>query len=230
MRVVRGRAADPEADRRVTAELLARTAETGVPAVRAWAPHRQIAFGRRDATSPRYEAARAVAAERGYPPLERDVGGRAVAYGGSTLAFVHAIPIDDVRHGIAARYEAAAAAVLDALCELGAEVRRGEPPASFCPGTHSLRGGGKTVGIAQRVRRGAALVAGCVVVTDREGLASVLEAVYGALGVPFDPRSVGSVAAAGGPDDPCRVARAIERALVDGRETAVERLGAESGR
>ncbi|MFD1526367.1 lipoate--protein ligase family protein, partial [Halolamina salina] len=59
---------------------------------------------------------------------------------------------------------------------------------------------------------------------DREEIGDVLDPVYDALGVPFDPNSVGSVAAAGGSNDPKEVARALEDAIVDGRPTTVERL------
>lgn len=225
VRVRRGRAASRAADHGATAALLdaATDGETGV---RVWAPGRQVAFGPRDAREGGYDRARAAAARRGYPAVERSVGGRAVAYTGeTTLAFAVAVPTDDDRAGLAARYEGAVAAVEGALRALGADVRRGEPPDSFCPGDHSLRGPtGKLAGVAQRVRRGAALVSGCLLVDEADELAGVLSSVYGALGVPFDPGTVGSVAAAGGPADPDRVARAVERALVGDREATVERL------
>ncbi|PAU82546.1 lipoate--protein ligase [Halorubrum salipaludis] len=221
MRVVRGRDPRPEADREHTAALLAGAAD-GTPGIRVWAPPRQIAFGRRDTRETGFERAKRIAAERGFDPIERDVGGRAVAYPGDTLAFAHAVPLGDGRDSgsIAERYERATETVVDALRGLGAAVSRGEPPESFCPGDHSVRvaGGGKIAGIAQRVRGDAALVAGCLVVTpgDAHAVADATAAVYGALGVPFDPETVGSVAAAGGPSRPNPVARALEDAFVDG--------------
>ncbi|MFB6157967.1 MAG: lipoate--protein ligase family protein, partial [Haloferacaceae archaeon] len=166
-----------------------------------------------------------------YRPVERRVGGRAAAYTGRTLAFAHALPVADPRRGMAERYGAAVGAVVDALAGLGAAVERGEPADSFCPGTHSVRvqGGGKVAGVAQRVREGAALVAGCVLVDDREAQRSVLGPVYDALGVPLDPDAVGSVAAAGGVAVPERVRRALEAALVDGRPTRVADAAAVDG-
>ncbi|WP_135820548.1 lipoate--protein ligase family protein [Halostella litorea] len=224
MRVLRGRAATVDADRDATARMLSTTGEDGEPALRVWTPHRQVAFGRRDARADGYDAARAAAADRGFQPVERDVGGRAVAYAGSTLAFALAEPVADLRGGIDERYERATAAVQRALRSVGVDAERGEPADAFCPGTHSLRSDGKLVGIAQRVRQDAALVAGVVIVTDREELATVLTDVYGALGVPFDPDSVGSVAAAGGPAEPEPVRAAIEGAFVGDRDAAVERV------
>lgn len=240
MRVVRGRADSPTADREATRELLDEVAETGVPAVRAWTPHRHLAFGRRDANEPGYEAAKAAAEAYGFPPVERSVGGRAVAYTGTTVAFASLEPLADARKGLTERYEAAVDTVVEALGSLGVDARSGEPADSFCPGEYSVQAPcrssdpaehaalGKLAGIAQRVTADAALVAGVVVVTDRREVRAVLSPVYEALGVPFDSGSVGSVAAAGGPAKPEAVQQALERTVVDGRETTVEQLDAGS--
>jgi octanoyl-[GcvH]:protein N-octanoyltransferase len=226
MRVLRGRADGPEADRAVTRAAVERVAETGEPTVRVWAPHRQVAFGRRDTREDGYDRACAAARERGYAPLERSVGGRAVAYtGASTLAFARIVPVDDVRGGLDERYERLTVDVRRALRRLGVPAERGEPDDAFCPGQHSLRRGGKLVGIAQRVQQGAATASGICVVDERDDLADVLAAVYGALDVPFDPASVGSVAAAGGPEDVATVRTTIEAELVGDREATVERVG-----
>ncbi|MFC7114144.1 biotin/lipoate A/B protein ligase family protein [Natronoarchaeum sp. GCM10025703] len=216
MRLVRGRAATPTTDREATAAMLDRTATDRQPSVRVWTPHRQVAFGRRDAACEGYDAARAAATEHGFVPTERSVGGRAVAYTGTTIAFAHARPIDDLRRGLGERYDAATATVRQALSSLGVTVSAGEPAESFCPGSHSLQAAGKLAGVAQRVRADAALVSGVVIVTDRKEIADVLSPVYDALGAPFDPKSVGGVAHAGGPDDPDLVVRALEDAFVDG--------------
>lgn len=226
MRVLRGRAATPEADAEVTADLLERAGEAGEPALRVWRPHRQIAFGRRDANDEGYDRARGIARDRGFEPVERSVGGRAVAYTGTTLAVAHARPIADLRRGLGERYEEAVEQLRAALASIGVEAEPGEPPDSFCPGTHSLRvGDQKIAGVAQRVRQDAALVASVVVVAGDREIADVLAPVYDALGVPFDPESVGSVASAGGPADPDRVARAIEDAVAEDRKPTVERVG-----
>jgi len=222
MRVLRGTASDPETDREWTGDLLAAAGE-GTPGLRVWTPDRQVAFGRRDARADAFDRAARIAAERGFRPIERDVGGRAVAYAGETLAFAHAVPVAKDGSGdgsISTRYDRAVDTVIEALRGLGADVVGGEPPATFCPGDHSVRvaEGGKVSGVAQRVRANAALVAGCILVSpaDAREVAAVSDAVYDALGVAFDPRTVGSVGAAGGPDDPKRVARAVEDAFVDG--------------
>ena len=218
MRVYRGWTDRPQTDRELTDRLVDGAAD-GVPGVRVWAPPRQIAFGRRDARASGYDRAKRAAERAGFRPVERDVGGRAVAYTGDTLAFAVAVPTDGEREGIDERYTSAARTVRSALRELDASVVEGEPSRSFCPGAHSLRvaDGGKLAGIAQRVRSDAALVAGCLIVTrsDAATIAETLDPVYDALAVEFDPGSVGSVAAAGGPSDTRRVARAIEQAFLD---------------
>lgn len=211
----RGRRATRETDRAATRAMVDRAGDTGEPAVRVWLPGQQLAFGRRDTRADGYDRARRAAADHDFPPVERSVGGRAVAYADTTLAFAHAVPTDDSRTGLDDRYETAVATVVDALSDSGADVTRGEPADAYCPGDYSVRAtdGGKLAGIAQRVRKGAALVAGSVTVADRESIRAVLTDVYDALGVAFDPETVGSVAAAGGPADPTPVRRALERAL-----------------
>jgi octanoyl-[GcvH]:protein N-octanoyltransferase len=234
MRVIRGQADSPDADREATRDLLDTVADTGTPIVRAWTPHRQLAFGRRDANEPGYDDAREAARERGFPPVERSVGGRAVAYTGTTVAFAALKPTEESRTGLTERYENAVDTVVAALSSLGVDAECGEPADSFCPGDYSVQAPcasgdgqrrlGKLAGIAQRVTAGAAMVSGVVTVADREEIRNVLDPVYDALGVAFDPESVGSVEAADGPSDPERVARTLETAIVDDRPTTVERL------
>jgi lipoate-protein ligase A len=232
MRVYRGRADSIGADRAVSDRLVERVATDREPAVRVWRPHRQVAFGRRDARAEGYDEARAVAEQRGFPTVEREVGGRAVAYTGSTVAFARVTPVEDARSGLSGRYDAATADLLDALDSLGVDASEGEPVDSFCPGTHSVQAdcGGrarKLAGLAQRVRADAAVVAGVLLVRDHEPIAAVLDPVYAALDVAFDPGSVGSVAGAGGEADPDAVVETVERALVGdvSGEASVQRVG-----
>ena len=226
MRVLRGRAEDIDADRQVSADLLATVGETGEPAVRVWRPHRQVAFGRRDVRADGYERAREAASERGFPPAERSVGGRAVAYTGTTVAFARAVPVEDYRRGLDDRYEDTAQAVQRALWRLGVPAQRDEPEGSFCPGQRSLSHRGKVVGIAQRVQADAAIVAGILVVDDHEEIAAVLDPVYDALDAPFDPDAVGSVKRAGGRADPWTVMETLESMLVDDEDYEVELVDA----
>lgn len=230
MRVLRGRADDPEADRSATGAMVERTRETGVPSLRVWRPHRQLAFGRRDARAPRYQQAREAAAEAGFPPFERSVGGRAVAYTGTTVAVAHARPNADFRRGVGERYEETLQAIQRALWRLGVPAQQGEPDDAFCPGGHSLSWKGKIVGAAQRVRKDVALVGAVVVVDGHEAIAEVLSPVYANLDVPFDPNSVGSIRRAEGRADPDAVVEEVESVFLEARELEeadvdVERIG-----
>jgi octanoyl-[GcvH]:protein N-octanoyltransferase len=214
MRIFDGRAADIDADRERTREMLEHTTATGEPAVRAWLPHRQVAFGRRDTRAEGYDEAKRVAEEHDYPPVERSVGGRAVAYTGATVAFARTEPTNG--RGIQKRYTHATTDLQVAFHRLGIQARAGEPPDSFCPGSHSLQADGKIAGLAQRVKDDAALVAGIVVARDAEEVTAVLEPVYAALDVPLDPDSVGSIDRAGGESDPKTVAHTVGQALAEG--------------
>lgn len=226
MRVLRGRTTDVESDRMATRRLVDGVAESGEPAVRVWRPRPQVAFGRRDVRATGYDRARAAASERGYAPVERRAGGRAVAYTGTTVAFVRAEPADEERRGIPARYEAALDDLRRAVAALCVAAERGEPPDAFCPGTHSLQAaGGKLVGLAQRVGGGVATLGGLLVVRDHAAIATVLALVYEALEVPFDPDTVGSIARAGGDADPERARETVERTLVGDAAVEVESVG-----
>jgi len=225
MRVLRGRAEDLEDDRSVTAAMVERTRESGVPSLRVWRPHRQLAFGRRDARDPGYQRAREAAAEALFPPVERSVGGRAVAYTGTTVAVAHARPNADFRTGVGERYEETLQAIQRALWRLDVPAQQGEPADAFCPGGHSLQWKGKIAGVAQRVKKDVALVGAVVVVDDHEAIADVLAPVYDALDVPFDPDSVGSVERAEGRADADAVVEAVEDVFLQASgldESAVE--------
>lgn len=223
MHVVRGTVAETDRDRRVTQQLIDVVESTREPAVRVWTPPRQIAFGRRDTTVDGYERARKIALEYGYDPVEREVGGSAVAYTGETVAFAYGVPTETGRGSIDSRYQDVESMVVRALETVGANITRGEPAASFCPGDHSVQGDGKIAGIAQRVRRESALVGGYVIVleSDERAVSDVLDQIYGALEMPFDPQSVGCVESAGGSDDVGEVVETIEETFLGDSEPAI---------
>lgn len=219
MEVWRGRYPDVDADSAATSEVVERVADGNAEsAVRVWNPPRHVAFGRRDRTASGYEAAREWAQSHGFEPVERSVGGRAVVVTEGVLSFVLAEPADASATGIEDRYETVTERLLSGLASLGITAERGEPPNSFCPGTHSLQAGGKIAGLAQRVRRDVAVTSGVLVVDDAAELASALGPIYAALEVPFDPDSVGSLADAAPADarpvDRENVRSAVEGALV----------------
>ncbi len=215
MFLVDGRARSIDANRSVLETLYDRVIHTGDGAVWVYRPHPHVAFGPRDTSHERYEEAVAFAQERGYPTVERSVGGHPVAHTGATLVFLRAIPIDDPRHGLHERYEDVCSRLAGGLADLGVTTHRGEPPGSFCPGEHSLSADGKLVGIAQRVKSDLAVVSGIVVVDDAQSIAAILEPIYAMLDLDFDPTSVGSIVDAGGPTDIETVRTRLSRVLYD---------------
>jgi octanoyl-[GcvH]:protein N-octanoyltransferase len=222
MYVLRGRGETLAADREATEGFVARTRETGEPGVRVWQPPKNVAFGRRDANREGYERACEIATEHGYPVAERSVGGHAVAFTGTTVAFALAEPVEESRSGITERYDRVTDRVRAALSDLGVDAEEGEPEGAFCPGTHSLSAAGKIAGLAQRVHSDAAVTSGILVVADHEAIADVLGPIYDALDVPFKRESVGSVARAGGDATPETVIETFVDHLTGGERNTVE--------
>jgi lipoate-protein ligase A len=223
MHIFRGHAATPTQDREWSRELLDLTADRDSPHLRVWQPPRHLAFGRRDSSQPGYARAREYAHSREIPTIERTTGGHAVFFTGTTVSFILATPVDDPRTGLDDRYERTITRLRRALSDLGVDAYEGEPDGAFCPGTHSLSATGKIVGLAQRVRSDVAVVAGIVIVNDHEEIAAVLEPVYEALDIPFEPASTGSIARAGGVRTSEDVVTTIESALSEGEPTITHR-------
>jgi octanoyl-[GcvH]:protein N-octanoyltransferase len=162
-----------------------------------------VGVTRRDTFRPGFADAVRAANGEGYPVLVRSSGGGATAADTGTFGFSIIRPAsEEIGRGIPQRYDEAAALVLGAFSRLGLTAEVGEVRDEFCPGDHSVRVGGwedgmKLCGIAQRVTRRATSVGGIVLVEGEGELARVLEKVYGALGLPFRPASVGSARRAG---------------------------------
>ncbi len=95
-----------------------------------------------------------------------------------------------------ARFAAEAESQAQALRGLGIDARVGEVPGEYCPGRFSVnaRGQTKLIGAAQRIISGAWLFSTVVVVGGAARVRAVLEEVYAALALDWDPASVGSIA------------------------------------
>ena len=165
------------------------------PTVRLSRPGRVVAFGRRDTTTPGYAEAVQAARAGGFDAMERIAGGRAAAYSEGTLSMTMTFPDHTPARRTNARFEYAAELARDALSDLGIDARVGEVPGEYCPGAFSVNSGGriKLVGIGQRMIRGAAHVGFVIAVRDAELIRRVLEPVYSALGLEWDPSTVGAV-------------------------------------
>jgi lipoate-protein ligase A len=111
------------------------------------------------------------------------------------LALARAWPTADPARTTRDRFDGVSATIAGALRALGVDARVGEVPGEYCPGAWSVnvRGKRKLVGIGQRLISGGAHVGAVVVVTGSELLRAVLEPVYEALELDWDPATVGAV-------------------------------------
>ncbi len=193
--LVEGRAGqDPALDVALPHALLDRlAARQRRPVLRCYRPAPTVAFGRRDAFLPGFAAAGAAARRHGYTPVVRGAGGRAAAYDEGSLIFDEVMPADG--SAIRERFAGDADRQARALRSLGVDARVGEVPGEYCPGEFSVnaRGRVKLIGAAERIVRGAWLHSSVVVVDGASRLRAVLEAVYEALGLAWNPASVGAV-------------------------------------
>jgi len=162
---------------------------------RLYQPDDVLAFSSVDAASAGFAEAVAAARAVGFASVLRLAGGRAAVFHRETLAFAWTIPAPESRDGIHARFEQISAVVAAALRRLGVDARIGEVPGEYCPGAYSVnaRGVRKLMGVGQRVIRGAAHVGGVIVVRDSNRVRAVLQPVYAAMRVTWDPSTTGSV-------------------------------------
>jgi lipoate-protein ligase A len=158
-------------------------------------PGRVLAFGKRDVLAPGYPRAVEAATAAGYASVTRVGGGRAAVFHEGTLELAHALADPDPQPGIHDRFEAEATLVAAALGSLGVDARVGEVRGEYCPGRWSVNEGGRTklAGLGQRVIRGGAHVGTIVVVDGAESIRGLLEPVYAALGLDWDPATAGAV-------------------------------------
>jgi octanoyl-[GcvH]:protein N-octanoyltransferase len=192
-------------------------------------PGEVVAFSVLDRTAPGFPAAVHAAGRQGFGAILRLAGGRAAVYHRGTLAFAWCVPARDPRVGIRARFEETAEIVAEALCALGVDARVGAVPGEYCPGDYSVNAAGrrKLMGVGQRVVQGAAHVGGVLVLDEAERVRDVLIPVYEALGLAFDPSSVGSLAEEIGPIPRRQVLDALVAAFARRRTLADQEISAE---
>jgi lipoate-protein ligase A len=187
---------DPTLDTAVSRAILLRVSAGELPeTMRLGRPGAMVAFGRRDVASSGYARAVRAARARGFEAVERLAGGRAAVFHERTVAIAHAVADRDPTPDTRARFDDMAAIVAGALGSLGIDARIGEVAGEYCPGEHSVNAGGRTklAGLGQRLVKGAAHMGGVVVVGGSDRVRDVLVPVYDALGLEWDPDTVGSV-------------------------------------
>lgn len=186
----------PALDTALSRALLERASAGDLPeTLRIWRPDAIVTFGRLDAVSDGYRQAIAAAHAEGFAGVERLEGGRAAVFHEHTVAFAHTVPDPHPVEGTHDRFDDTSALMARAFARLGVDARVGEVPGEYCPGAYSVnaRGARKLMGVGQRVVARAAHVGGVVVVREPERVRRVLEPVYAALGLAWDPSITGAV-------------------------------------
>ena len=187
----------PELSTAISRTILGRVAAGELPpTIRIHRPGNEVAFGRQDIASSGYEAAAEAARAAGFAAVERLAGGRAAVFHQGTIAIARAYADPQPPKRTYARFEEMADLIADTLRGLGVDARVGEVPGEYCPGAYSVnaRGATKLAGIGQRMIRGGAHMGGVVVASGGGEVARVLEPVYRALELDWDPATSGSVA------------------------------------
>ncbi len=189
-----------------------------------WTSSRYVGATRQETRLPGFAAVAEAASGLGFPVLVRNSGGGAVAANRGSLSFSLTFPVDDLRHGLYERYAEGLDLIASALRRVGVEAEGGEVEGEFCPGAHSVISGGlwgiKHAGLAQRVTRRSARLEALVLVSETDEVKVVLERVYGLLGLPFRPESVGDL-----PADIPRVIRALSEEVRGRYQTERGRVG-----
>jgi octanoyl-[GcvH]:protein N-octanoyltransferase len=187
---------DPAFDVAVSRAVMFRVARGELPeTLRIARPATVVAFAKRDALAAGYGQALRAAAEGGFGAVLRLAGGRAAAFHEGTLEVAHAAPAVDPQAGIHERFEAEATLLSRALERLGVDARIGELAGEYCPGRWSVNAAGrrKLAGIGQRVVAGGSHTGTVVVAEGADRVRRVLERVYSALGLSWDPDTAGAV-------------------------------------
>lgn len=187
---------DPLLDVAIGPALLAAAGRSGGPdRLRLYRPAPTVAFSGRDCATPGIGEAAAAARAGGFVPVRRGPGGRAAAYHRGALCLDHVAAEAAGRSDIRSRFRDFGALLVDALRAVGTDAHLGPVPGEYCPGEFSINDGHghKLVGTAQRLVRGGWLFGTVILVTGSEPVRSVLVDAYRALGLDWNPATVGSV-------------------------------------
>jgi lipoate-protein ligase A len=186
----------PALDTAISRAILERVAAGELPeTMRLARPGAMVAFGKQDVKAVGYPEAAAAARGQGFEAVRRLAGGRAAVFHEGTVAFAHAVADSMPSRGTHDRFREVAEMMVRALRGLGVDAHAGEIAGEYCPGEYSVNAGGrvKLAGIGQRIIKGGAHIGAVLVVSDADRVRDVLVPVYQALGLEWDPATVGGV-------------------------------------
>ena len=169
--------------------------QNGPETLRIYRPRPTLGFSGRDAASPGIAKAVAAARSMGFDPVRRGPGGRAAAYHQGALCLDHVGGDDPGPQQIRSRFLGFGELLTGALRKVGVNAELGPVPGEYCPGEFSVNDGRghKLIGTAQRLVRGGWLFGTVILVTDPEPVRHVLTKVYDALGLDWEPSTVGAI-------------------------------------
>lgn len=158
-----------------------------------------IAFSRRDTHREAFDAAARVAAELGYPPLVRHVGGAFAPLSEGSLVIDSYGTSPEASTTSIARFAEHSEALCAALAGVGLDARVGELPGEYCPGEFSINVAGrvKVAGVAQRVSGRAWVVSTVLQVRGVDALREVTARCARALDEQVDVATMGDLASEG---------------------------------
>ena len=202
--------------RRVLADL----GQGGPGMLRIYRPQPTAAFAPSDRAAAAYDAAAAAMQGLGFEPVERLAGGRLAVYDRHAVVVDLVAPHPAPRLHVLERFDLFARALAAALKTCGVDARVGALPGEYCPGEHSVNGGGriKLSGVAQRIGRQGYHMGAVISVTRSEPARLAVAQAYAILGLDFDPSTFGALSDFV-PD--CDFA-VLRRALLDSLSTLLE--------
>lgn len=153
------------------------------------------AFSQRDTNNPGYDAAAAAVSAHGFVPMTRATGGNLALYDEGTLLVDFMSLHPDPRRDPLTRFTLVSGFIAEFLCGIGIDAHVGEVDAEFCPGQFSVNAAHKRklVGIAQRISGNAFYVGLAITVQRATNAEAALATSYNALGLPFDPQTMGAI-------------------------------------
>lgn len=183
-------------------------------------PGKEVLFAGQDKNSSGFRQAVQATKDRGFLPVRRTAGGRAIAFHPECISFVWTSfpksPLGDMD----SRFKIMAEWIRDSLRAFSLEAEIGEVPGEYCPGQWSVHvNGQKVAGIGQRIAPPAAQVSAIVTLGNPELQNDVLEPVYRALDLPLRGEATGAAGLAA--DDFSR--EIVSRSFPRARALAVSR-------